>query len=201
MRRTNSFEVTANWLWTEKMGALLMNCPIFCCMMPVNWRWTSWIGCSATWLAVLCTVTYESVGDASILNLQDAVGGVDDGGIVGGYKQTYLQVVADGTQQVGYIAPGDRVQVAGRLIGYDEARFMHQRSRQGHTLLFSTRKLQSTMMHARTKSDALQGLAGASCTLAGLHSHQAQGNFDILLCGQRGKKMGILKHHADALTP
>src|SRR5258706_138852 len=141
------------------------------------------------------------LADASILNLQDAVGGVDDDDIVSDYKQTYLQVVADGTQQVGYIAPGDRVQVAGRLIGYDEARFMHQRSRQGHTLLFSIRKLQSTMMHARTKSDALQGLAGASCTLAGLHPHQAQGNFDILLRGQRGKKVGVLKHHANALTP
>src|SRR5258706_7477212 len=81
------------------------------------------------------------LADASILNLQDAVGGVDDGGIVSGYKQTYLQVVADGTQQVRYIAPGDRVHDASQLIDYHETLVMQQRSRQGHTLQLSNRKL------------------------------------------------------------
>jgi hypothetical protein len=94
-----------------------------------------------------------------ILDLQDSIGGIDDGGIMGGYKQTYLQIVADAAQQAGYIAPGYGIQVAGWLIGDDEARLMHERSRQGDALLFSTRKLQSTMVHATTKSDTLQGFA------------------------------------------
>jgi hypothetical protein len=46
-----------------------------------------------------------------------------------GYKQAYLQIVTDAPQEAGYIAPGYGIQVAGWLIGDNEARLMHERSR------------------------------------------------------------------------
>ena len=67
-----------------------------------------------------------------------AVGAGDEGGIVGGDEQANFCVVADVVEQFGDVASGEGVEVAGWLVGDDEAGMMDEGACEGDTLLLST---------------------------------------------------------------
>src|SRR6266851_465118 len=78
-----------------------------------------------------------SPNDASILDIEHAVGNFYDCGIMCCNEQADLRLFSCFTKQGCDIAPGNRVQITCWLVCYDEAWRMHQRSCQRHTLLLT----------------------------------------------------------------
>ena len=62
-------------------------------------------------------------------------------GLVGDYDQRCTLLVVQGEQQIHDCRAGLAVQVAGRLVGEDDARPCHQRPRDGDALLLSAGEL------------------------------------------------------------
>lgn len=96
---------------------------------------------------------------ASILYLQHSVGTAYQGGVVGGDEQTNFGFVANGAEQFGDVASGERVEIASWLVGDDEAGAMDECAGEGDALLFSAGEFQAAMMGAFAQAHLFQSFA------------------------------------------
>jgi hypothetical protein len=96
-----------------------------------------------------------------------------------------------------HLTTGFRVEVAGRLIGKNDARARGQRPRNRYPLLLAARQLQWRTGRALAQSDPFEhGLRLLPARLmrhAGIHQRQR----DIVECRQLGQQVEALKHETD----
>ena len=78
---------------------------------------------------------------AALVERQPALAALGQPRVVGDQEERHPALGLGAEHQVGDGAPGRGVEVAGRLVGEQEARPVHQRPRQGHALLLAAREL------------------------------------------------------------
>jgi hypothetical protein len=101
-------------------------------------------------------------------------------------------------QQGEHLVGGARVEVAGRLVGQDQRRPVHQRARDRHALQFAARQRARPARTEAGEADARQQGLDAWRMLAGGDAGEQQRHRDVLRHGQRRQDMEGLEHEADA---
>ena len=80
--------------------------------------------------------------------MQDAVGGIVDGGVVGRDEQGNAGLLDDVAEELRDFARRLRIEVAGGFVGDDDAWAMDKGASQSHTLLLAAGKFQPPMVGA-----------------------------------------------------
>lgn len=105
----------------------------------------------------------------------------------------------DGEEELDDRPSGRGVEIAGRLVGQKQLRFVGQSARERHPLLFASRKLRGEMVHSVCEPHLGEelGRAGERTRSAGEFHRQG----DVLARGHRGHEMEGLEQEADVATP
>jgi hypothetical protein len=104
-------------------------------------------------------------------------------------------------KQTSELACGPRIEIARRLIRDKQTWGVDERASEGHSLLFTTRKLHAAMVSSLLKVHLRKSLAGAFASRGGQDSLQTKGNLDVLLRRQQRKEVCMLEHEANTLPP
>src|SRR6185369_15575244 len=95
-----------------------------------------------------------AVGD-----LDDAVGGRHDPGVVGGEDERGAALAVEAAHEIDDLAPGGAVEVRRGLVGQDQRGLADQRAGDGHALLLAARQLAGAVACALAEPDLLERAA------------------------------------------
>ena len=93
-----------------------------------------------------------------------------------------------------------RIQVSSRLIGNQNLRLTHHRTRNRYTLTFTTRKLMRKMLFLPLKTNQLDHLRHSCLNFSICHSSNFQRKRHIFKHRSIRKQLKILKNHANFTT-
>src|SRR6185312_6003443 len=114
----------------------------------------------------------------------------DDGGAI---AVDVLQQLQDATRHL-------RVQVAGGLVGEQQARTAGQRARECHALLLAAGQFGWIVLEARGQAHALERVHDALLALGPLHAAITQRHFDVVEDVEVGNQVEGLEDEADLLV-
>ena len=103
-------------------------------------------------------------------------------------------------EQLHHAARHQRVEVAGRLVGQQQARLAGQRARDRHALLLAAGQLGRVVLHARAQAHAGQRLLDAAPALGGVEAAVAQRHVDVVEQVEVGDQVEALEDEADLLV-
>ena len=103
---------------------------------------------------------------------------------------------AAGEQQVDDAVAGGGIEIAGRLVGEDQAGVRGDGAGDGDALLFAAGKLGGIMRDAVAKADGFELRVGTGARIG--HSRQLHRRRDIFQRGHRWQQMEGLKDNSDA---
>ena len=98
--------------------------------------------------------------DLSVAHRQDACGTVGERGVVRDDDECRAALV-DAVEERRDLRAGGLIELAGRLVGEQQARTVGQRARDGHALHLSARQLRGSMVGARREADVFEQFARA----------------------------------------
>jgi hypothetical protein len=104
-------------------------------------------------------------------------------------------------EQVEHFLTRVRVQVAGRLVGLDDARIVRQGTGDGDALLLSTGKLGGFVCHAVAQSNTFQQRLRARPSRRRGNAVENHGELYVLECRHRRDQVKSLEDKADFLSP
>ncbi len=139
--------------------------------------------------------------DLSVLHMNDTIGLSGEFVVMRDNDERRSACLIQGAHQSEQSVPAMRVQVAGRLIGQDQVRTLHQCTRHRDPLLFAARQLSGLVLKAMPQSDFRQkgcGIGSDSGRLATLHERRHAG---ILQRGELGEQVMELKYESDPPIP
>ena len=104
----------------------------------------------------------------------------------------------EGLQQFDDPLAGRAVEVAGGLVGEENAGLVHEGAGQRHALLLAARKLLRKMVRAIAQPHTGKQVAGAAGGLLGGHrTGELERHLHVFERGQRGNQLEALEHEAD----
>ena len=116
--------------------------------------------------------------------------------VVGDHQHGGSQIV-DLLQQRHDFKGALRVQIAGRLVGDDGGRIVHQRAGNGKSLLLAAGHLIGMAVHLAFQTDQLQHVGNPLFDLGLLRAHDPHGKGHVLIDRHFFDQAVILKHDAD----
>jgi hypothetical protein len=142
-------------------------------------------------------VSFTSMGDVSVGEMDDPVGHAADRDVVGDDQRGGADLLIDRRQSLQHTNSGLGIERSGRLVAQEDFRTLGDGSADRHTLLFSPGQLGGEMIvPIRRQPGDLQCLAGG---------HRVAGDFrherDILERGQARHQIVELKHEAHMVAP
>ena len=96
---------------------------------------------------------------------------------------------------------GDAVEVAGRLVGQEDAGLVHQRTGDGHPLALAAGELVGPVVHAVGQAHPLQRRRGPVAALPPAHAGVHQRQLHVVQRGGPGQQVEGLEHEADLAVP
>ena len=109
-----------------------------------------------------------------------------------------LARAVEAIEQIEDLRGGDRVEVAGGLVGEDEKGIVGQASGDGHALLLSAGELGGAMFQAIAQPDHVGQLAASLSGVGADPALVVQRNLDVLQHGQLGNEVVRLEDETDA---
>ena len=116
-------------------------------------------------------------------------------GVVGDHDDRLAEVVDRAAQQGEHVAPGARVEVAGRLVGEDDGRARDQRARHGDALLLAAGELRRAVPAAVREPDRVD--QRLEPLRVGPVPGDADRQEDVLLGGEDRQQVVALEDEAD----
>src|SRR5712691_915562 len=110
-------------------------------------------------------------------------------------------LLVDLVEQVHDLPCHQRVEVAGGLVGEDEAGVARQHSGDGHPLLLPARELRRQVARARAEADELEGARDPRPALGARQAAVAQGHVDVVEGIQIGDEVEALEDEPDLSVP
>src|SRR5690348_8360449 len=107
----------------------------------------------------------------------------------------------DAAQRINHDLAIGGIQCAGRLVGENQLRLLHQRARDRHPLLLATGQFRRTQVRTRTQTDFLQRHARALRSIRIGDAEITQGQHHLLKRGQCGEQVEALEDEAGVLHP
>ena len=113
-------------------------------------------------------------------------------------RMMVIPSLAELLEQRHHLQAGVRVEVAGRLVGQDEARPVDQRAGDRHPLLLAARELAGVVVEPLAEADPLQRLRGAApAARAGRSPRVDQRQLDVLQRGGARQQVEALEDEAE----
>src|SRR3954453_22311375 len=119
--------------------------------------------------------------------------------LVGDHDHRLAELVDGAAQQAEHLLGGVRVQVAGRLVGEQHGRPVHERAGDGDALLLAAGELGRPVRQAVAQPDGLDQLIQPR--LVGLAPGERQREHDVLQRGQHGDEVEGLEDEAQPVAP
>src|SRR6516164_7454561 len=99
------------------------------------------------------------------------------------------------------LVAGPAIQRAGRLVGQDESRVIHHRTRNDDALLLASGELIRPVMAAVGEADPVERPFGSASSFVTTSARVNKGHFDIFQGGGPWQKRWDLKDETDILAP
>jgi hypothetical protein len=93
----------------------------------------------------------HDLDDFAVVHVCDTIGELENAWIVGDYNECPVGAFRYATQSLHHAAPSLMIQIACRLVAYNQLRVVHQRARDCHALLLATAELRRQRTQARAK--------------------------------------------------
>jgi hypothetical protein len=138
--------------------------------------------------------------DATVREPHDPVGATGDPGVMGDDDDRHPAVAVQLAERGHQLIRGGRVELAGRLVGEDHGRLVHEGSRDRHALLLAAGQLGRPMAGPGAEANELEQLLRASPSVASPRP-VAERQEDVLDRGQRRDEVELLEDEADPLAP
>src|SRR5688500_13314011 len=138
------------------------------------------------------------VDDAAVTEPDRSRGPPREDGIVRDEHDRRARFPVERLQQIENPDSRGRVEIAGRLVGEEDARRVRKRARDGNALLLSARELHREVMPTLCKANPLEQLIGACACAFG--AAKLQWNLDVLPGRERRYQLEALEHEADLLA-
>ena len=106
----------------------------------------------------------------------------------------------DFLEQFHHAARHQRIEIAGRFVGHQQARRTGQRTRDRDALLLAARQFRRIVLHARSQADARQRFVDALLALGAVEAAIAQRNVDVVGDVQIGNQIEALEDETDLLV-
>ena len=113
------------------------------------------------------------------------------------YEHDSEPLIVEALKDVHDLNRSTAVEIAGRFIGEQDCRFVHQSARDCDALLLSARKLGREVMHAITKSHHLQRIHRPLLALLSRDPRIKGRQLDILQRGCARQEVESLEHESD----
>ena len=110
--------------------------------------------------------------DTAVAERDDAVGMRGQRGIVRHEHERAAERPVERDEQLDDLLARGGVQVAGRLVGQEQARLAADGARDGHALLLASRELDRVVIHTVAQADFLEQIASARNPRGGVASHE-----------------------------
>ena len=105
----------------------------------------------------------RNLDQQAVLDAQHAVHAPRQVEVVGGDQRGHARRVDEMQQRIEHVLGGVRVEVAGRLVGKDEARGVGQRAGDGGALLLAAGQLRGTVIDAIGEAEGAEQLRARAC--------------------------------------
>ena len=133
--------------------------------------------------------------------MENYVGLLCDGGVVGDYDDGAAVIVGEGAKDLDYVGGVGRVEVSCGLVGEDDLAALREGARDRNSLLLTARKMGGeTVVVACGKLNSLADLYSQFRGIFPRHLLQIERVADILLHGQKWKEVVILINYADGIA-
>ena len=120
---------------------------------------------------------------------KDAMGALDDTGVVRGEDKGHAEFTIELFHQVQQRFGGARIEVGGGLIGEHKRGMRGQGAGDGHALLLAAGEFRRHAVHAIAESDTAQQLFGARESFGPRNSLQQHDEFDVLRAVRTGIRL------------
>src|SRR5690348_9139946 len=104
-------------------------------------------------------------------------------------------------EQRGNLLARRAIELAGRLVGEQQARTIGERARDGHALRLAARQLRRAMIASMREADIVEELRGAPAARFARDARLGLRNLDVLGGGQHRQQEEALEDEADAEQP
>ncbi len=124
-----------------------------------------------------------------------------DRGIVRDRDHRDAPFARDLVEQVEHDRRGPTVEVAGRLVGEQERRFVRQRACEGDALRLPTAQSGRPVVGAIRDPDRGEQLVGPGSSAATIDRTERHRELDVLACGEVPEQAEVLEHESDRRVP